>query len=80
MHLVLTNDGNLYFINNKMFLSTSNCTQYSSIIIYMEHNQFHEWPNKLSILIKQRGICLRVCPEWLAMPCMEWLPALGIQG
>ena len=18
--------------------------------------------------------------EWLAMPCMEWLPALGIQG
>ena len=23
---------------------------------------------------------LRVCPEWPAMPCMEWLPALGIQG
>ena len=22
----------------------------------------------------------RVCPEWPAMPCMEWLPALGIQG
>ena len=36
------------------------------------------------ILIKQRGICLfvclRVCLEWPAMPCMEWLPALGIQG
>ena len=29
--------------------------------------------------LKQRGICLRVCPEWPAMPCMEWLPALGIQ-
>ena len=25
-------------------------------------------------------VCLRVCPEWPAMPCMEWLPALGIQG
>ena len=23
---------------------------------------------------------LRVCPEWSAMPCMEWLPVLGIQG
>ena len=23
---------------------------------------------------------LHVCPEWLAMSCMEWLPALGIQG
>ena len=22
----------------------------------------------------------RVCPECSAMPCMEWLPALGIQG
>ena len=22
----------------------------------------------------------RVCPEWPAMPCMEWLPAFGIQG
>ena len=35
---------------------------------------------------KAREICLRdpfletrVCPEWPAMPCMEWLPALGIQ-
>ena len=24
--------------------------------------------------------CLRVCPEWPAMSCMEWLPALGIHG
>ena len=22
----------------------------------------------------------RVCPEWPAIPCMEWLPAFGIQG
>ena len=25
-------------------------------------------------------VCLRVCPKWPAMSCMEWLPALGIQG
>ena len=30
-----------------------------------------------SILIKQRGICLCAL-EWPAMPCMKWLPALGI--
>ena len=25
-------------------------------------------------------VCLHVCPEWAAMPYMEWLPASGIQG
>ena len=25
-------------------------------------------------------VCLRVCPKWPAMPCMEWLAALGIEG
>ena len=36
--------------------------------------------NDAGLFIKQRGICLRVCPEWPAMHCMEWLPSLGIQG
>ena len=32
-----------------------------------------------SILIKQREMCLRAL-EVPTMPCMEWLPVLGIQG
>ena len=47
----------------------------SSVILYIIIYYIY-----ISILIKQRGICLSVCPEWPAMPCMEWLPALGIQG
>ena len=43
-------------------------------------NVLRQWNIPLIPTLKQRGICLRVCPEWPAMPCMEWLPAFGILG
>ena len=50
------------------------------IIIQKVLNQYYGYTIYVSILLTQRGICFRVCPEWPAMPCMEWLPALAYRG
>ena len=42
-----------------------------------EVNCIHIYTNKAK---RNLFVCLHVCPEWPAMPCMEWLHALGIQG
>ena len=53
----------------------------SSNVFYARSRQM--MPVAGAILIytnKAKRLCLRVCPEWPTMSCMEWLPALGIQG
>ena len=47
--------------------------------VTFDAENYRPGPAASEVIEASRGR-LRVCPEWPAMSCMEWLPALGIQG